>query len=75
MLSGVNSLVSGLKGLVVAEADIEDVFVFVVVVVLVVVFILAALWSVDLNSAPFSAALLKISSMFSNFILFLFFDI
>lgn len=45
MLSGVNSLVSGLNGLVVAEADIEDDFVFVVVVVLVVVFILAALWS------------------------------
>jgi hypothetical protein len=45
MLSGVNSLVSGLNGLVVAEADIEDDFVFVVVVVLVVVFIFAALWS------------------------------
>jgi len=43
MLSGVNSLVSGLNGLVVAELDVEDGFVFVVVVVVVVVFILAAL--------------------------------
>ena len=45
MLSGVNSLVSGLNGLVVAEIDIEDDFVFVVDVVLVVVFIFAALCS------------------------------